>query len=194
MAQLESFFLGIIASLGALVIELVVFIGFSFFTNSTSDVTFSQLFTIPQLLVVSVFIEEIFKYIVIAKRVEMMSLGRSYLINSFFVGLGFFAIELGMISMTGTLPATNLLIEIAIIHIGTAGLIGYMIAVGNPRKVGTFLSAVILTAIFHVSYNLLALDRTVLTNYAIFAVLAMLIFFNVINLARINRKLAHTLS
>ncbi|KKQ53189.1 MAG: hypothetical protein US70_C0005G0023 [Parcubacteria group bacterium GW2011_GWD2_38_11] len=190
MAQLESFFWGIIAALGALIVELIVFIGFSMQTNQTNAISFLDLFIIPQFIIIGVCIEEIFKYIIISKRIEMFSMQRSYLVNSFLVGLGFFSVEIGLIMATGVAPETKLLIEIAIIHIGTAGLIGYMVATRNPKRMSTLIYAIIFAAFFHGAYNLLVLNRTFVLNYAIFGLLGLLVFINIVNLIRINARLA----
>lgn len=190
MAQIESFFWGIIAALGALIIELIIFIAFSTSGNPTQNISFSSLFAIPQLIIIAAFIEELFKYLIIVKRVDVMSMGRTSLVNSFFVGAGFLSTELALISQASTLPPTNLLIEISIIHIGTAGLIGYIIATKNPNKISTLLIAIILATILHSSYNLLVLKRIPISNYAIFALLGTILFANFINLIRINSKLA----
>ncbi|EKE18845.1 MAG: hypothetical protein ACD_9C00215G0003 [uncultured bacterium] len=189
MAQLESFFWGIIAALGALILELIFFIVFSFYIPS-SNISFDLLFTIPQFIIIGACIEEIFKYIIISKRIEMLSLGKSYLVNSFFVGLGFFSVELGLIWVAASTFQINLLSEIAIIHMGTAGFIGYIVATMNPKKITTFISAIAVATLFHALYNLMVLDRTFILNYAIFFLIGIIIFFNVINIFRINSKLA----
>lgn len=190
MRQLESFFWGIIAALGALVIELIVYIGFSVSNDPTGSVSFAQFFLIPRFILIGAAIEEIFKYIIISKRIDMLSMRRSYIFNSFLVGLGFFSVELGLIMLTGNLPQSNILGEIAILHIGTAGIIGYIIATKNPKKISTFLQAVILATLLHGTYNLLILKRTFILNYAITSLLAIIVFLNLINLIRIGRKLA----
>lgn len=190
MTQIESFFLGIIAALGALVVELIVFIGLSSFTNFAPGISFLGLFMLPQMIIVGAFIEEAFKYIVIAKRVDEISLGRSYLTNSLFVGLGFLATELLLIFESSSLPQARIIAEIATIHIGTAGIIGYIVATKNPKKISSFLFAIIIATIFHASYNLLVLNRTQVANYTIFALLGVVIFINIMNLLRINRSLA----
>lgn len=190
MAQIESIFWGIIAALGALVIELVFFIGSSIYLNPSVEISFSQFFILPQFIIVAAFIEEIFKYIVISKRIDMFSLEKSYIINSFFVGLGFFGVEMGLILISGELPAIQFLIEIAIVHLGTAGLIGYFVAARNPKKVTTFLLAITFAIAFHASYNLLLLKREYVQNYFIFAILGLLILLNIANFFRISQKLA----
>ena len=190
MKQIESFFWGIIAALGALVVELIVFMLFSASSNQIANLSFSQLFSIPQFVIAMVLVEEILKYTVISTRIDILSMRRSYLANSLLVGLGFFSIELGLILITGAVPQISILGEIALVHIGTAGLIGYIVATKNPKKISTFIHAKLLTIFFHGAYNLLIIKRTFILNYAVFALLVVLIFINLINLARINRKLA----
>ena len=190
MAQIESIFWGIIAALGALVVELVFFIGSSIYLSSSAGISFSQFFVIPQFIIVAACIEEIFKYLVISKRIEMLSLEKSYIINSLFVGLGFFGVELTLILMSKNLPGVQSLIEIAILHIGTAGLIGYFVATKNPKKITTFLLAIVFAIAFHASYNLLLLKREYIQNYSIFAILGVLVLLNVVNFFRISNKLA----
>ena len=190
MAQVESIFWGIIAALGALVIELVFFIGSSIYSNPLAEISFSQFFILPQFIIVAVCIEETFKYIVISKRIDMLSLEKSYIINSLFVGLGFFGVEMALIFMSKNMPATQFLIEIAILHLGTAGLIGYFVATKNPKKITTFLLAIFFTITFHASYNILLLKRESIQNYLIFALLGLLVVLNIANFFRIGHKLA----
>lgn len=190
MHQIESFFLGIIAALGALTMQLVLYIGFSFFGNQNFALTFEQIFAIPGLIIAGAFIEELFKYLVILKRVETFSLEKTYLVNSFLVGLGFFAIESGLIYQNTNLPQINALVEIAIIHIGTAGILGYLLATKNPKKISTFLFSLIIVTLLHSSYNFLVIDRNFIINYLIYTLLFVIIFFNVLNFLKISSKLA----
>jgi hypothetical protein len=190
MHQLESFFWGIIAALGALVVEFVAYISISAYVNQTSLMAFSQLFAVPQFIVLFAFIEEFFKYIVISRRIEMLSLEKSYLVNSFLLGLGFFGIELSFISMSMALPDWKVLAEIAILHIGTAGLIGYNVATKNPKKIFTFIYILSVAVFFHSIYNFLVIKREFWQNYGVFVLLGLLILINAFNFSRISRKLA----
>ena len=190
MAQIESIFWGIIAALGALVVELVFFIGSSIYFSPSAEISFSQFFIIPQFIIVAACIEEIFKYIVISKGIERLSFEKSYITNSLFAGLGFFGVEMALILMSKGLPGFRALIEIAIVHVGTSGLIGYFVAIKNPKKIATFLLAIVFAVAFHASYNLLLLKREYVQNYSIFAILGVLILINVVNFFRISNKLA----
>ncbi|MDD5396983.1 MAG: PrsW family glutamic-type intramembrane protease [Candidatus Moranbacteria bacterium] len=190
MHQIESFFWGIVAALGALVVQLIAYIGFSAYANNP-NLTFPQLFAIPTFLIVGVVIEESFKYLIISKRVELYSQDRSYLINSFFVGLGFFATELLLIFSSTANIQTKSLFEIAIIHLGSAGLIGYVVATRNPRKISTFLLALMVATFFHGAYNLLLLtERNFIVNGVTISLLTVLALLNFSNLIFINKRLA----
>ena len=190
MAQIESIFWGIIAALGALVIELIFFIVGSVYFNPSGEMSFSQFFILPQFIIIAACIEELFKYIVISKRIDMLSLEKSYLVNSLLAGLGFFGVEIAFILMGNNRPEVRFLAEIAIIHIGNAGLIGYFVATKNPKKIMTFLQALFFALLFHASYNLLVLERGPIQNYIIFALLGLLAIINIANFFRISHKLA----
>lgn len=184
----ESFLWGIIAAFGALIAEIIVFLGISAYKNI--EFSFDIFFAVPLFFLISACIEEFFKYIIISKKVESFSLEKSYIVNSMLVGLGFFGVELGFIYMSSSLlPAWNLLTEIGILHIGTAGLIGYIVAISNPGKFSTFLSAFSAAVIFHAAYNLLAMNRESSQNYLVFALLGLLVLINIINLLRISSKI-----
>lgn len=190
MKQIESFFWGIIAALGAIIVELFLFIGFSAYSDYSMGFSFSSLYSIPRFIILAACIEEIFKYLIISKRVELISLEKSYIINSFFVGLGFFGVELGLISQAEPFPPLLLLAEIAILHIGTAGIIGYFVATKNPKKLMTFLFVVLIVTIIHATFNLLSLNRNFITNYLILATLTLVIMTNIRNFFSIRRVLA----
>jgi hypothetical protein len=191
MKQIESLFLGIIAALGALVAELFIFAIFG--TMSLDKNIISQnVSTLNYLLVITVFVEEIFKYLIIMKRIELFSIGRILILNSFLVGLGFAVVESGLIyfkSADNLIPYQNLF-EIILIHVFTAGIIGYFIATRNPKKISTFILAVSIAVFFHLVYNILAFYRNDWINISILFFLLILLFINIFNLTTVNRKLA----
>jgi len=190
MNQIESIFWGILAGLSAIFIEFVVFAGFSLLSNPTDEISMAKFFTVPAFVVAGAFIEELCKYTVIATRIEMLSLKWSYMLNSLLVGLGFFGVELGLILQSGSTPPAVLIGELAIIHIGTSALIGYVIAFRNPSHVSTFIFAIFPALIFHASYNLLSVSRNLVTNYAIDAVLIGLVAVVAFSAISIRHKLA----
>ncbi|HPN55119.1 MAG TPA: hypothetical protein PLB52_04320 [Candidatus Moranbacteria bacterium] len=183
----ESFLWGIIAALGALVLEIIAFLGISY--NKNIDFSFSVFFSFPFFILIAAGIEEFFKYIIISKKIESFSLEKSYIVNSLLVGLGFFAVELELINISSGLPNWNILSEIALLHIGTAGIIGYIVAIKNPRKFFTFLFALSFAVAFHAAYNFLVIKRAFLQNYAVFCLLGLIILINIVNFFRISGKI-----
>jgi hypothetical protein len=175
---IESFFWGIIAALGALIVEIIFYIIASFFIDPTGSVLFSQFFIVPQFIIAAACIEEVLKYIIIFKRFSVLPPGKSKLANALMIGLGFFLSELVLILVTRISPAPQFLIEIAIIHVGTAGLIGSILILKNYQKIATFLYTITVAVAFHAIYNILSLERTYINNYFIFFVLGGLIITN----------------
>ncbi|OGI16784.1 MAG: hypothetical protein A3J63_03365 [Candidatus Moranbacteria bacterium RIFCSPHIGHO2_02_FULL_40_12b] len=205
MKQIESLFLGIIAATGALIAEVFLmiiilavfgagkkinlddFLNITSVKNSISPYLFFFLFA---------FLEESVKYFFIAHKIEKFSLGRMLIINSLILGLGFSIIEISLIagSVNKNLISQNYfrqnIAEIFMLHIMTAGLMGYVVVLLNPRKIGTFFAAIIPALFFHLSYNILSQYRNFLINPFIIALFAVLFLINFANLLRINKKLA----
>jgi hypothetical protein len=190
MNQLESIFWGILSGLSAIFLEFVVFASFTLITNPTNQMSMASFFTVPGFVIAGAFIEELCKYKVISTRIEMLSLKHSYMLNSLLVGLGFFAVELGLILSSGNIPASALILELAIIHMGTSALMGYIIAFRSPAKISTLLLAVFPALVFHASYNILSLSRNLITDYAINCLLAVLVLLTLGGMLDTYRKLA----
>lgn len=190
MKQIESFFWGIIAAFGALIVQFIIFTSYFLYKNPTGNLSFASFFSVPIFIIIAAAVEEIFKYLIISKRVDSFSLEKSYIFNSFLVGLGFFAVELGIIMQSTKGINLEGLGEIAILHMGTAGLMGHQVATRNPGKFGTFLIAVAMAVFFHGSYNLLSMNQDMISNYATMALLALLLLANLVNIFRISSQLA----
>jgi RsiW-degrading membrane proteinase PrsW (M82 family) len=192
MKQIESLFLGIIAALGALFLELIVFFIFSGELDYGKGLFLEEsLISSNYLIIATAFIEELFKYLIIVKRLDYFSLGRGLIFNSLLLGLGFAAVESILIftSTGSSIPYRNL-IEISILHIFTAGLAGYFVATRNPQKLATAFKAVSIATFLHLAYNFMAINRGGIINLAILLLLGTLVIFNLYNLAALNRKLA----
>lgn len=190
MKQIESFFWGIVAALGALFLQLIIFIGSSIFLEGKQEVSFETIALVPAFIISFAFIEELFKYIIISKVVESYSLHRSFIINSLLVGMGFAFTEFLLLSSVGNLPDRKILTELATVHIGTSGLIGYLVAIKNPKKISTLIWVTFAATFFHAGYNTLITKREFVQNYLIMFLLAFLVFYNILNLLRIKSKLA----
>ena len=68
---------------------------------------------------------------------------------------------------------------------------GYTVALRHPLKIGTFLIAVFPASFFHFFYNYLQFqENRYLNDYITFALLGLLILFNLVNFFRLDRKLA----
>lgn len=190
MRQLESFFWGIIAALGALFAELVIYIVFSTFFPQVAQLSYDALSSLPAFIIAFAFTEELFKYIIIAKRIDTYSFERTFVVNALMVGLGFAATEFMLLSSIGNMPENKILLELATIHIGTAGIMGYLVAIKNPKRIRTFLQTAIIATTFHAGYNLLIEKRELLQNYLILSLLGFLVIYNLFNLLRVKSKLA----
>jgi len=205
MKQIESLFLGIIAATGALFAEVLLMIlilavfgaGGKLNLDDFLDITSQKNIISPYVfLFLFAFLEESIKYFFIAHKIEKFSLGRMLIINSLILGIGFSVIEISLIAtnINKNLMSQNYfyqnIAEIFLLHIMTAGLMGYVIALLNPRKIGTFFAAVIPALFFHLSYNILNQYRNFWINPFVIALLAVLFLINFANLLRINKKLA----
>ena len=192
MKQIESFFWGIIAALGALFLELAALTLVGIFFAPQKELTLDYFFSLNFFLPLAAIAEETLKYAVIARRIEYFSFGRSVILNSFLVGLGFAAVEAFLI-YTKEIPIINFfslnLIEIMLMHILTAGIIGYYVAVQNPKKIKTYLAAVGIAASAHLGYNILIIYKNTFIYPLVFVLLGVLVIINLRNLAFVNKHL-----
>lgn len=201
MKQIESLFLGIIAALGALVLELVVLLAISITTGSEIYLSFDVLDTVPRTLLIfygfllaSVIIEESLKYLMITKKVEKFSIDRQIVLNALLVGIGFALVEIVLIyerisASTDAFFYRNIL-EVVLIHILTAGVMGYFVAVLNPNRIGTLIKAVSLASLVHLLYNILSTHRNSYSELFIVGLLTLLLLINIVNVLRVNKRLA----
>lgn len=192
MKQIESFFWGIIAALGALGIEFAVLLGYSFFTEPYGNFSIQAYFSIPFVIISIAFIEELLKYLIISKRIELLSLERSFVVNSFLLGIGFALTELFFIqkyNSTGTWTIQSLA-EITLLHGATGAFIGYRIAVKNHGKFRYAILTLALTTIMHGSYNLLITIQNDYVQYIITAYIILLTIMTISNLFKIKSRLA----
>lgn len=196
MAKLiESFFWGFLAAIGALIIEIVFYIIISPFVYRTGSMTFSQFFIAPQFIIIAACIEEILKGIFIFRRFNVLPPEKSRFLNAFFLGLGFYLLELVLILITRVSPDPQFLAEIAIVHISTTCLIGQVIDIKNIKKSMLFIGALAVATLLHAGYNLLILSRTDAKYYFIFIILCLLVLSNIFLFIRaklLSRKIIGT--
>ena len=155
MKILRPFFLGIIAALLAFVFELF----FSFSLTFESDLLFQK---VSWILVIFVLIEEIIKLAFVWKNFSV-SINKISKLQIFFqsllIGLGFALTETA-IKTSGLLPgeSNNLSSYIPffgaiIIHIGTSGLMGYLLIRAKKINLWTFFQIMLVIFGWHFLFN-----------------------------------------
>lgn len=182
---IQSFFWGIFAAGFALITEMLLQTFFGIILSPAYSLT---VFThLSFSIFLFVLIEEISKYIVISKKILLYSEGKSTLLNSFVAGAGFSLVELFFIYNFSApeLFTPQTLLQIAILHIATFGIIAYY---STPNKIT--LTPVLFTFIVHFLYNLIVLLGEKTFPLAIPLLLAVLVLLNIWNLFTTGRKLA----
>lgn len=192
MKKFESFLLGLLAAIFALVIELI----FTSFFPFSEEVGGLEIFGINiifiGMLTLLAFIEESSKYLLIAKKIENFSHGKSVIVNSLFLGFGFSFVDIILFRSNYASPQSLLhipILEVILLHALTAGIIGYFIGVASSSK-KIFLRVIPLVVILHLSYNLFIIHSNEITTPLKYAFLLILLLINIANLARIEAKLA----
>lgn len=195
MRQIESILWGMFAAIGALFFEAIVFVLVSIFFIPGKELSLDFSSPLNYILIASIITEEAFKYLIIAKKIESFSYGRSLIVNSLLVGLGFSLIELLLIY--GKFFANlNLsfgpgeIIGLVLLHVLTSGIIGYFVAFQGAKKYRTLIQTIVLVSLIHFSYNALVICPNEFTNFLIIFLLGILAAVNVFNIAVINKKLA----
>lgn len=191
MKQLESFFWGILAALGALLFEFIAFLIVSMY-QTAPNYSAADFMAFPAMLILAAALEEIMKLIVINNRVETYSLYRSFVFNSICVGLGFAATEIFFIKEFSLPGARDLhsLTMIALVHVSTSAYIGYRVAIKARKTAWFYVSTLAIAALMHIFYNGIIwtnheLSPIISTIYACF-----LAFLGIIFLIRVKAKLA----
>lgn len=193
MKYLESFFLGIVAALGALFLEFLALGIYEINFPANKEITGGIFFaSIPFIAIVSI-IEESFKYIVIVKRIKLLFSGRPVIFASLFVGLSFsvfeIALAIGQIGDSWTNQWQHLA-AIIILHVSTAGIIGYLATISTIKKVTTSAKTILTASGIHFIFNFLVLNPDPSSNYIIILFLAFLVAINTLNITRIGQRLA----
>lgn len=190
MKQFESFFWGIIAALGATVVQLIFFILFSAFIDPSGKTTFEAFFLMPTFILVIAFIEELFKYLLLKKRILEISVHGTLLTNTLLMGLGFFALELGLMLAKGSKIGLQATASIAVFQLSTTFILGYFIATNARKKISLEIMALALTTAFHTLYNLAVSKETALADYAVDALLIFLLLISIRIFMRLRKALA----
>jgi hypothetical protein len=192
MKFIESLFLGIIAALGALFMEIAINALVIGENLSLLQPTHPSLEGIGLMFLFPIIIEEFFKFIIIKKRLEYFSLGRALIINSMILGIGFGLVEISLIYLWGQSDpkVSRSIIEIVVLHTLTAGMIGYLFSQLNPKKITTGIKVILASSLIHLAYNVLVFYRNDILNLVILGLLSILTIFLTVNIILFDRKLA----
>jgi hypothetical protein len=160
MKYLESFFWGVIAAMGALTVELI-FSQIAQMPDSASNFSAAVWTISPSwFLLVGAFIEESFKFLVIAGRIAKIFSGGGLFVSSLILGAGFSAFEIFLIfqnSGIGGNPNVAGIISVGFLHISAAGIIGILWPYFK-NKPGIYLTApLVVSLIVHFAFNWLVI-------------------------------------
>lgn len=148
MKFIKPFFWGIIGALGALVLE-IFFLGF--FPDQ------EKIFeAITLVLIASILIEEIFKFLMIYQLFRETEKVRDIFSGSLLVGLGFSAVEIFLLSLKQEFSGNYFYAGsagIIIVHLATSAILGFLIARNNLKKAVAGIGFIFLAAILHLTYN-----------------------------------------
>jgi len=178
MKFLQSFFLGIFGAIGALILEVAVL---SFFTpiSSTSEIISREISSSNYLFFLAIFIEELFKYILIVKVVSKISEKKNMVMNSLFLGAGFSILELLSFYWNyrnGIDFDPLAALGIIVLHISTAVIIGYSMSknIFPASFFGFFASLAV-----HSAYNVLGILENPYQKQFIAGLLGFLIILDI---------------
>ncbi|MEI7621387.1 MAG: PrsW family glutamic-type intramembrane protease [Candidatus Moraniibacteriota bacterium] len=169
MSKLEAFLLGILGACGALVLQFVFFLLFSVLLDPLGKLSFADFFSLPLFIFATALIEELFKYLLLAKKISHLSSPATILPSAILLGVGFFSFEFILISSNQ--PSINLQANfgIALLHLATSVLIGFLLAFKKfTQQKYLGLLGLLIAIGFHFLYNLaLAKAETPLNNLAL---------------------------
>lgn len=205
--QIESFFWGILAALGALVTQVfLLFLAsiFAFRGKNTSIDAFSVLnvdlfFSLGAfpffVLITAILTEEIFKYLVISKKAAAFSARHLIIAHSFWIGCGFAAVEIFFIRAgIGDIALKDFpfqeLAEIAAVHICSAGAIGFFATIQNSNQLKTALMAVLSAFAIHFIYNMSVIFPSDFFSSFVLFFLILLALANALGFAFLKKKFA----
>ena len=153
---IESFFLGLLAALGALIAEIVLF-SFLCPTKLESN-SYCASFTF--LVLVPAAAEELFKVSIIFKRLKALASGKALILNSFLLGSGFGLIELFLIFQKYSLRSEAFYggaAGVFTLHIATATVAGLYLAGKKQPELNHFFKTLLIAFAIHALYNTLIL-------------------------------------
>ena len=181
---IESFFLGILAALGSLVvIEAITTLIQLFSTNKQQTSSFDLSIYIPIFLTFSAFSEEFFKYLIIKKKLSVSFRNYKLPIASIFLGLGFASVEILFFYSNSLLISENLssIAQISALHIITSALIGHLVLFSFLKKldpINTLILSIVPSFSVHLIYNFFELENIGFQSKIVLLLAFILILFS----------------
>jgi hypothetical protein len=179
MKFLQSFFLGFLAAIGALILEIAI-LSASSFTSSDVDISF-KMDSVGHFFFLAILAEEFLKYFFLSKFVVEKKQSRTSILLSLVFGLGFSGVEMLLVywnyRMGAGLDAIGML-GIIIIHVSTAIIMGVAIFKVKIRAFWGLLLGFIPAFIIHSAYNLLRVSEISQQKTILALLLVSLIIFD----------------
>lgn len=162
--KLQSFFLGILAAISALFLE-ILFLNLSdpFSPVDKNGIT-ENFFSLDFFFFSAIAIEELLKFFLIS---GLLSKRKDIVFNSFLLGLGFSSVELAFVywnHKTGIEFEVSSIIGMLLIHISTSVIIAYSVWKNARNKIPAFLGGFIPAFIIHSLYNISSTTETIYSN------------------------------
>lgn len=177
MKLFQSFFLGILGALGALVLE-IIFLPFSLNTEIISE----EVTSLNYFFFLAILIEEFLKYIIILKTISRFSKSTNIILNSIIFGFGFSVLEITSIYWNyrnGGFFDPLALLGIILLHASTAAIIGYVIFKSTQKKILGSILGLFLAFAIHSAYNLLRISENVYQEQLITAFLFFVLILDI---------------
>ncbi|MDO8529757.1 MAG: PrsW family glutamic-type intramembrane protease [bacterium] len=174
MKKVESFFLGIIAALGALFLEAAIL---NFF--EPASFANNEIFSFGYVFFAAIAIEEFLKIAVILKALPKKN---NAVFNALFFGLGFSFLEIALVywnNQNGITYDFWGIFGIFLVHISTSLVIGYSLIGDAKKSFLIYLQVFITILITHSSYNILSSIETAYQKQFMYYLLGFLILLDV---------------
>jgi hypothetical protein len=170
MKFIQSFFLGILAALGALLLEILLLNVSQPLTLPGNSYFLSELFSFNFIFFAAIVIEESVRYAVIYKAIARISKDGNIFLNSVFFGLGFSSLEAILVYWNYQNGIAFDLLGIAgiiTIHVSASVLIGYFVGRNAGKGFLITVPGFIAALIIHSLYNIFNIAGNSYQNYLI---------------------------
>jgi len=175
MKFIQAFIFGILAALGALVVELVISNSYSILSGKNIELDYYSAH-LTFFLIIVVLTEEIFKYLMISKLYSNPTDPQRTISTALLAGSGFAFVELLLLHFNIDLfYLDSKLIGVFLLHLATAGMIGYCMLF---KKNSSPLKILSLAFCLHIIYNLMVifnLDYHMIFSYLVIILLPLAI-------------------